>query len=555
MAVPNSRIPSEAYSAWTASSGQRPGYSSLAIREQAASLMNQIRSDVKSHKRMYSVDSNGSMVQNDARSLQSHFDDAAQDEPLLEGDTEIIDEGEIEPEPARRPSFSRSPLATSANQGSATNVLHTDSGLPNRFSQLTLSENRPFSRPPDAAPAPSLPPFTLAAPSGAGAPAGQTAFLSPLSAVASPAYPAGSLHGGRKEDMNRFVSSSTASGGTVTSGSAASFVKHQGPKHITHISPDDLPPLPDRVGRMVFDRNIMKWVKASSMELNGVVPSGTMRTDGSSESDDPFRDIESIRDDDAAPAAHHDAEAQDEDMSLDDSRADAGAADSGPEDEEEAELTSFSFDASAGDHATAPARAAGSQDGEDEDTVTSGQFMSISMLDGSFAGGAPPPHTAVQNAAQEPALEDTPPHLLAPAAAHASTPRPSAPGPAPTPIIRSALKSTSVTPVSVMKDTSRGRTQTPANKLAHRRSVSFSDGKRDGPIAGLGRNAPTPDDSVDTDPGSLSDSCASGTSNALIPSARSKRIADMLEGLEDTCEPYLRDPCVPSLIHASLLSV
>ena len=71
--------------------------------------------------------------------------------------------------------------------------------------------------------------------------------------------------------------------------------------------------------------------------------------------------------------------------------------------------------------------------------------------------------------------------------------------------------------------------------------VSFSDGKRDGPIAGLGRNLPTPDGSVDIDPGSLSDSSSSGPSNALIPSARSKRIADMLEDLEDTCERYLRD--------------
>ncbi|KIP01656.1 hypothetical protein PHLGIDRAFT_112861 [Phlebiopsis gigantea 11061_1 CR5-6] len=451
LAVPNSRIPSEAYSAWTTNPGQRPGYSSLAIREQATSLMNQIRSDVKSHKRLYSVDSNGSMVQNDARSLQSHpqFDDAAQGDPLFEGHSEIIHGGDIEPEPVGRPRSASSPPVASGNRASATSELHADSGLP----------------------------------------------------------------------------SNTASGGTVTSGSAASFVKHQGPKHITHISPDDLPPLPDRVGPMMFDRNIMKWVKASSMELNGEAASGTMRTDGSGESDDPFRDIESIRDDDTAPAhaALH-AEGHVEDMSLDDSRADAGAADSGPEDEEEAELTSFSFDASA--------RAAELQDGqgseEDEDTITSGQFTSIGLLDGSFAAAGDAPHTS---ATQEPALQDTPPHLLAP---HASTPQPSAPGPAPTPIIRSVLKSTSVTPVSVMKDTNRGRTQTPANKLTHRRSVSFSDGKRDGPIVGLGRNAPTPDGSVDTDPGSLSDSCAPGTSDALMPSVRSKRIADMLEGLEDT---------------------
>ena len=173
-------------------------------------------------------------------------------------------------------------------------------------------------------------------------------------------------------------------------------------------------------------------------------------------------------------------------------------------------------------------------------TETSGQFASINTVDESYDA----PHTAVQDLQQEPALEDTPPHMLASHSTEkASTPRPPAHVsslPAPTPL-RSALKSTSATPVSAMQDGSRGRQQTPAHRLSHRRSVSFSDGKRDGPIAGLGRNLPTPDGSMLSSSTSASSTASSDSepSTALVPSARSKRIAEMLEGLEGTCECYL----------------
>ena len=153
-------------------------------------------------------------------------------------------------------------------------------------------------------------------------------------------------------------------------------------------------------------------------------------------------------------------------------------------------------------------------------------------------------------------MQDTPPHMLVPPShlphsSHPSSSNLATPqvasssqsthgGPTFTPVIRSALKSGSVTPISAMKPPHRGRLQTPAQKLTHRRSVSFSDGKREGPIVGLGRNLPTPDGSVVlSDPGSLSegdDVAEPGTSTALVPSVRSKRIAEMLEGLEDTCE-------------------
>ncbi|EKM49632.1 uncharacterized protein PHACADRAFT_265191 [Phanerochaete carnosa HHB-10118-sp] len=324
---------------------------------------------------------------------------------------------------------------------------------------------------------------------------------------------------------------------------------------MTHISPDDLPPLPDRVGKMVFDRQIMKWVKATAQ---GPPPTGLLRRDGSNESLDPFRDFESIRDDSPPlPEAQGHEEQEEVDMSLDASRVEQ-ARDSEPEDAEEAELMSFSFDASAEPLAVQAVEAPNSQDSSDgvASTETSGQFPSANLADSFDA-----PHTAVQDLQQEPALEDTPPHQLAThtaeraaatpqSAAHAtnvqgssSSSSSSSINPAPTPL-RSALKSTSATPVSAMRNPGRGRLETPAPRISHRRSVSFSDGRREGPIAGLGRNQPTPtpdgsildDSAFDAEFAEFAepDSGAPSTSTALVPSTRSKRIAEMLEGLEET---------------------
>lgn len=549
LAVPASRVPSEGSSAWTTTSSKNAGYSSLAIREQAANLMNQIRTDVKSHKRLFSVDSDGSMVRNDSRSYQNAAqpEQGLHEETITEGDTEIIDVEDVEPEPARRHSSSQRPtipaLAVSSRHDGPDDSAQD---LANGLARVSLTGA-------SAAAALAQFPAPPAFPSGPAAPVGtngRPAYLSPH--AGTPNYPSGSLNGGRKEDLTRFVSSSTASGGTITSGSAASFVKHQGPKHITHITPDDLPPLPDRVGKMVLDRRTMTWVKATSVRVEGPPPTGTMKTDGSNESEDPFRDFESLRDDEAGADESADVE-QDVvddgrvDMSLDEHRVPI-AEDSEPEDAEEAELISFSFDASA-DPVTVNGMdsTVDSQDesDDDQDTVTSGNYASINLVDDSLMDTNDSPHTGVQQVQQEPALQDTPPHMLAPSPDALTTPQPASrasAAPAPTPTIRSALKSTSVTPVSALKNPSRGRLQTPANKLGHRRSVSFSDGKREGPIAGIGRDMPTPDGSLDSDSDAPSAGLVSGPSTALVPSARSKRIADMLEDLEDTCEWYLHDP-------------
>ncbi|PPQ89901.1 hypothetical protein CVT25_004860 [Psilocybe cyanescens] len=80
-----------------------------------------------------------------------------------------------------------------------------------------------------------------------------------------------------------------------------------------------------------------------------------------------------------------------------------------------------------------------------------------------------------------------------------------------TPVIKSAMKSNSVTPTSVMKNSLyRHNYQTPDHRKAHRWSVSFSDRKWEGPIQGIAASGGGPQ------------------------STWSKRIADMMNALEDS---------------------
>ena len=60
-------------------------------------------------------------------------------------------------------------------------------------------------------------------------------------------------------------------------------------------------------------------------------------------------------------------------------------------------------------------------------------------------------------------------------------------------------------------------------------------------VIGVGRNAPTPDETTSgDDTGSISDIASGEPSGAPSElSARSKRIAGMLDELEDTCESFV----------------
>ena len=352
----------------------------------------------------------------------------------------------------------------------------------------------------------------------------QSQFLEP------PTYPSSSIRRGTNDDLNRFVSSSTATSGTVlTVGSAGSFVKHAGPGHVAgsgnirRIGPEDVQGmLGERVGRMVFDKVTMRWVKGvASKGANGGHASGsggeeerTEHTRESTESEDVFRDIESLKDE---TQPHESDDGMSRITETDREREDPEV-----DDEEEMELTSFSFDgpSAAGIVQVMTGVDDMTTDSEDEEddralaTETEGHEHDDVSGDGFDSD------------------EELPDNMLPPLLAPAfSTPRPpmhshSQPSPQ-TPGVRGVMKSSSNTPVSALKNGTgpRNHARTPANRTGHRRSVSFSDGKRDGPIRGVGKQAGT---TVGVVGGDTLDEKGVG----FVPSVRSKRIAEMMEDLE-----------------------
>lgn len=360
--------------------------------------------------------------------------------------------------------------------------------------------------------------------------------LAPPSALAPPSYPSSSIRLGANEDLNRFVSSSTASGTTLTAGSAPSFVKHAGPAHIRTIAPGDIPALPERLGDMLFDKVMMKWVKNTARATREDDDTGNYNpTDELSE--DPFGDIESLRDDSRgqdAEVTHESIEGPEQalgEMSRIDEQSEI-------DDEEEMELTSFSTDGRSrvvnvmtgvdtdgmedidGDQTT---------DSEDEDEVDR-RAVETSIHEIDFDSYDVSHHEPESRSPSSSPLPEEP--LLVPAITPSSGTHhqlPSVQTPA-TPVVRSVLKSYSATPTSVLKG--RNKYQTPLPK-GHRRSVSFSDGKRDGPIRGLSMNTTT-DGETDFAESATGEPSAASTSvvGNFVPSARSKRIADMMGALE-----------------------
>lgn len=337
-------------------------------------------------------------------------------------------------------------------------------------------------------------------------------FLAPPSAVFSNAR--------TNSDLNRFVSSSTtatnATGTTLTGGS---FVKHPGPPQMVRITPTDLPGLPDRVGKMVYDSALKRWVKEKGLPPqndNKNVDATTGEVEG--ESDDPFRDFESLRDEDSR---NHNAtldasnitgfsqgyvSAHSEEMQMDDSDSDTD------EDDDEAHFSTFSF--------TGPAAGVvhvitGEEDMDEEDETTdtdgeplpeqddggnsdyeemdSGNNLSshIASLASMSISDSPAkqPGTNGHNIAVFTSVDLA---MQTPSAQEKRVVQPP----------RSVLKSASVTP---------------ANKPGHRRSVSFSDGRTDGKI-------------LDTE------SADRRSATSFLPSTRTNRIADMLGKLEDESE-------------------
>ncbi|KAJ7645652.1 hypothetical protein DFH06DRAFT_1212043 [Mycena polygramma] len=466
-------------------------YSSSTYRQQAAALMAQIKSDMKGNKRIFSGDSEMSHV-------TAHFDDEmsfAHVPPTItihpydkenQRDTSrhhrrasSTGSGRMRPSP-RRPQRPLEPTAEAAGELAAD------------MEKLSVAWRRPGE---------SLVPSNnisiIANPALMG---NNNIIANP--ALLGPAHPTGTMRSGTNEDLNRFVSSSTASGTTLTAGSVPAYVKHPGPAHLRTIAPKDIPALPERMGNMMFDKVMMKWVK--SVQPGGDEPDFIEEEP----SEDPFGDIESLRDDSR--------EVRQEGHATDD--------------EEEMELTSFSTDASGRvvavmtgvdtndfdettdseaendavvtgelEHTVPPQESESESyqesyrdDDDDEDDNVSNEVelqVDTQSLTDAFA---PPPIVVTTFTTPPPSVKKVPSSALK---NRTPTAAPRHPGSTPT----SAMKSAGATPSSALKDPNRQRYRTP--RRSHRRSVSFSDGKRDGPIRGL---------------------------SSVEPSARSKRIAEML---------------------------
>jgi hypothetical protein len=260
---------------------------------------------------------------------------------------------------------------------------------------------------------------------------------------------------------------------------------------------------------MVFDKVMMRWVKATVMEPPSIGEGGGGRSaEIDAESEDPFRDIESLREDSlvgdgigerASPLTDN----SDVDEVLD---------------EEEMELTSFSFDGPS--HTHMPAASLSEDDTTDSDNDDD-DITDISALSASLSLAGPPEVTFDPDSSDEETHHE---HALAVVKSTSGRSREVS---VPTPI-RSALKGTVASPAVIFVDPVISIHRTPASKTGHRRSVSFSDGKREGPIRGLGRSqhADSSDDEL--------------TGQVLVgdlpfePSTRSKRIGKMLDGLEST---------------------
>jgi hypothetical protein len=154
-------------------------------------------------------------------------------------------------------------------------------------------------------------------------------------------------------------------------------------------------------------------------------------------------------------------------------------------------------------------------DNDDEDVTDISALSASLSLDGPL------------EVASDPDSSDEETHHEQALAVVKSTSGPSHEVSVPTPI-RSVLKSTVASPAVTFVDPVISSHLTPANKSGHRRSVSFSDGKREGPIRGLGRST-----HVDSGDNALTGQVFDGDS-PFEPSVWSKRIGEMLDGLEST---------------------
>ncbi|KAF5361013.1 hypothetical protein D9756_004838 [Leucocoprinus leucothites] len=510
------KVPNDVGSSHSTSSSpfgsRRSQYSSSSYRAQAEVLMAQIKQSVKGQKRIFSGETEVESQRGSQRNVPSPGRSTPESTVVSlrssASGKEILRRSplSLRRSTSSRLSHQRTSSQTSTDSRSTVSAVQLD--LADGMSRLSVSERLPSGKLVNIAH--EQPP--------------------PLSTLALPVYPLASLRAGATEELNRFVSSSTVGGTTVTSGSAQSFVKHPGPAQIRTISPQDVPALPDRFGDMIFDKVNSRWVR----NLGGVV-----QENAEEPSEDPFVDIESLRDDSRADVDGSESEGLQEDDTARQGHYSVAnemtrIEERSEMDDEEVDLMSFSTDASShvvsvmtGVDPNAVEDGVETTDSEDNVELVQPEIrpLEFDSEDEDFHSLDVPKVTITQ----EPNL---PSSNLAPPAQSLShaTPHRASSVTQTTPVIRSALKSHATTPTSVLKDPNRLRYQTPLPQRSHRRSVSFSDGKLEGPIQGLHDSS----DSM-TAPFSLDGSEPREEATAEIsPSARSRRIEAMMHALEDS---------------------
>jgi len=332
------------------------------------------------------------------------------------------------------------------------------------------------------------------------------------------------------EDLNRFVSATTAVTSTTMS---TSFVKHAGPRApaaMRVIKPDDLAGIvPDRVGRMRYDPDLNRWVKDRLNTVDEQGESTDARTRSrSAESEDVFAGMESWGSRTRVPGVMMEStpvEAQEELEDLVDPLSETESSENDEHVVHHADTTHI-------------VEAGSSISGESEDELFDTQLRPRPCSD---VRNYPSPPSRPQ-----PHHAESAPAVMTPVQPHLSLPRP----------IRSALRhanSNSLTP-AVTKKTQWHESVTPAGlSKDDRRSVSFSDGKKSGRIRGL--HAGPGDTTAETDATEATSGRQERQRDARDnqdgdwfrgpgdverswqPSARTRRIENMFDQLGDLSEP------------------
>ena len=516
-------LPDSNASATSGTASSKSGYSSSSYRQQAAALMAQIRNDVKGQKRLFSEETDVSYITTRLDDkLNSVTPSPSPDTVSVHIPSRSFEDKENQRHQVslhRRISSAKSrtsrPKGNTAKSVTRAGIDEAGYHIVDQVSNLSIRDGWSQSIASAASRSPSAEPRAAV----------QIALthLTVPSGLAPHSYPS---RVGQNEDLNRFVSSSTASGTTLTAGSAPSFIKHPGPAQIRTIAPTDLPQLPDRLGDMVFDKVMMKWVKNTAQatrvggEIDGHGPTEEV-------SEDPFGDIESLRDDSRGreTLAYHVEASGGRDLQGEMSRIEERSE---LDDDEEMELTSFSTDNPSALVVDVMTGVETMDDDETTDSEDDGPRLTITEVHEVDSDS----DDALQNFTPQVADLGAPilslPPVTTPHRGHLSMT-------SVTPVVRSAMKSYSATPTPALKDPNRVRYQTPQQTKRHRRSVSFSDGKRDGPIQGLVHTM----EEEDTASGAIS--MASGA-RGFVQSARSRRIAQMMYALEDSGQSSAGDP-------------